>query len=220
MDQFEKHCSVKHLIHIIHILIHILTLVLVAELVSLNPSTFHFSVCSSTQSWSNNESDSPQARPKGSHSSAGSLSSSYNDSHNLGSYHPSVTCSQKRNSPLPPLFQKGQTLIGSPLPHANSTCPIPIVLINGCPEQSEISPRPSRIHPGSFKQKMSSSSSGTFSGISSSNKTSSESSLSSSSSLDSKSYHPCDQSAPALKNFFSMPRFLLTMKCMFTLTIK
>lgn len=157
-----------------------------ASVISTSPgSDTSYIIGSSTQSWSNNESDSPQARPKGSHSSAGSLSSSYNDSHNLGSYHPSVTCSQKRNSPLPPLFQKGQTLIGSPLPHANSTCPIPIVLINGCPEQSEISPRPSRIHPGSFKQKMSSSSSGTFSGISSSNKTSSESSLSSSSSLDS-----------------------------------
>ncbi|KAJ6660683.1 hypothetical protein lerEdw1_017680 [Lerista edwardsae] len=136
---------------------------------------------SSTQSLSNNESDAPQARPMGSHSSAGSLRSSYIDSHSSGCYYPSVTCSQKRGSPLPSSFQKGQTPIGSPLPHANSPCPIPIVLINGCLEQSETSAKHSKFPPGSFKQKMSSSSSG----ISGSNKTSSESSLSSSSSLDS-----------------------------------
>ncbi|XP_066485350.1 tensin-4 [Tiliqua scincoides] len=157
-----------------------------ASVLSTSPgSDTSYILGSNTQSWSNNEPESSQARPMGNHSSAGSLGSSYVDCHSSGSYYPSFTYSQKRNSPLPPPFQKGQTPIGSPLPHANSTCPIPIVLINGCPEQSENSPKQSRAPPGSFKQKMSSSSSGTFSGISSSNKTSSESSLSSSSSLDS-----------------------------------
>ncbi|XP_053120811.1 tensin-4 [Hemicordylus capensis] len=158
-----------------------------ASVLSTSPgSDTSYILGSSTQSLSNNESDIFQTRP-GSPSSIGSLNGSYVVSHNSGSYYPSVPCSHKGNSSLSPPLQKGQTPNGSPLTLTNAASPIPIVLINGCPapEQSEVSAKPSRVHPGSFKQKRPLHSSSTFSSISGSNKTSSESSLSSSSSLDS-----------------------------------
>ncbi|XP_042332992.1 tensin-4 [Sceloporus undulatus] len=142
---------------------------------------------SSTQSLSSNDADIPQSRSTQSPSSAGSLNGSFVGSSGSGSYYPGASCSHKENSSLPHPYQKGQTHGCSPSPIANSPPTIPIVLINGRPEDSEISHKSCRIHPGSFKLKMTQPGSGTFSSINHSNKSSSESSHSSSSSLDSYS---------------------------------
>ncbi|XP_028559849.2 tensin-4 [Podarcis muralis] len=159
-----------------------------ASLLSTSPgSDTSYILGSSSQSLSNNEPDTPQTRSTGSPSSVGSLNGSSLGSWSSGSYYPGVSCSQKGNSPLPQPFQKGQTHSCSPSPITSSPSPVPIVLINGRLEDSEMSSKLYRNHPGSFKQKMPPPSSGSFSGASSSNKTSSESSLSSSSSLDSYS---------------------------------
>ncbi|KAH0626847.1 hypothetical protein JD844_002101 [Phrynosoma platyrhinos] len=139
---------------------------------------------SSTQSLSSNDPDIPQIRPTQSPSSVGSLSGSFVGSSGSGSYYPGASCSHKGNSSLLHSYQKGQTHSCSPSPTANSPPTIPIVLINGHPEDSEISPKSCRIHPGSFKLKMTQPGSGMFSSINHSNKSSSESSHSSSSSLD------------------------------------
>ncbi|XP_061447154.1 tensin-4 isoform X2 [Rhineura floridana] len=159
-----------------------------ASLLSTSPgSDTSYILGSSSQSLSNNEPNTPQTGLTGSPSSIGSLNGSSIGSCSSGSHCPGVTCSQKGTASLPQLFQKGQTQSCSSSPVASSPSPIPIVLINGRLEDTGISPKPSRIHPGSFKQKMPPSSSGPFSGTGSSHKTSSESSFSSSSSLDSYS---------------------------------
>nr|XP_008111582.1 PREDICTED: tensin-4 [Anolis carolinensis] len=142
---------------------------------------------SSTQSLSSNEPEIPQIRSTGSPSSVGSLCGSPVSSIGSSCYYSGTSSPQKGNSSLPQLYQKGQVHGCSPSPTANSSPTIPIVLINGRPDDSEISPRSCRIHGGSFKLKMTQPSSGTFSSINRSNKSSSESSLSSSSSLDSYS---------------------------------
>nr|XP_020661540.1 tensin-4 [Pogona vitticeps] len=136
---------------------------------------------SSTQSLSNNDPETPQTRSTGSPPSVGSFSGSFS-----GSCNSSSSSSPRGNNSLPQQCQKGQNDNFSPSSVANLP-PIPIVLINGYPEESELSAIPFRVHPGSFKHKMHQPSSGTFSGVNRSNKTSSESSLSSSSSLDSYS---------------------------------
>ncbi|XP_062994883.1 tensin-4 isoform X2 [Elgaria multicarinata webbii] len=108
-----------------------------ASVLSTSPgSDTSYVLGSSTQSLSNNEPDTPQTRSTGSPSSLGSFNGSYAGSCSSGSYYPSATCSQKGNSSQPQLYQKGQTQSGSPSPIANSPSPIPIVLINGRPEES------------------------------------------------------------------------------------
>uniref|UniRef100_A0A8D0DLJ3 Tensin 4 n=1 Tax=Salvator merianae TaxID=96440 RepID=A0A8D0DLJ3_SALMN len=141
-----------------------------ASMLSTSPgSDTSYILGSSNQSLSNIEGGASHTRSTGSPSSIGSLNSSYVGSYNSGSYCPNVTCSQKGNSSLPQPIQNAQTQSLSP---ASTPPTVPIVLINGCLEDTGISHKVSKIHQGSFKQKASSSNPGVFSGAS---KTSSDS---------------------------------------------
>ncbi|XP_054849432.1 tensin-4 isoform X2 [Eublepharis macularius] len=151
-----------------------------ASVLSTSPgSDTSYILGSTTQLLPNNE---PETRSTGSLSSAGSLSGSSVGTHSSEAYYNSaVASSLKVNSTSLPTFQKAQTPPG-PLP---SPFPIPILLVNGCLEHSEMSAKPSKVHQGSFKQKMPPPTSGTVSGVGSASKTSSESSLTSLSSMES-----------------------------------
>ncbi|XP_060112441.1 tensin-4 [Heteronotia binoei] len=156
-----------------------------ASVLSTSPGSDTSYILGSTQSLPSNEPDTPPARSTGSHSSVGSMSGSSIGQQGLEAINSTVTSSLKVNSPLPPSFQKGQSPPAPLSPLANSTFPIPILLVNGCLERSEMSAKPSKVRQGSFKQKVSPPSSGTVSSVGSSSKTSSESSLTSLSSGES-----------------------------------
>ncbi|XP_077170970.1 tensin-4 isoform X2 [Paroedura picta] len=151
-----------------------------ASVMSTSPgSDTSYILGSSTQSLPTNELDTLQTRSTGSRSSVVPLNASGSEVFSSAGI-PSL----KVNSPLPPSFQKGQTP-PAPLSPANSVFPIPLLLVNGCLEYNEMPTKPSKVHQGSFRQKILPSSSGPVSGTGSSSKTSSESSLTSLSSGES-----------------------------------
>nr|XP_056719791.1 tensin-4 [Euleptes europaea] len=157
-----------------------------ASVLSTSPgSDTSYILGSSTQSVHSNEPDTPQTRSTGSLSSVGSLNGSSISAQGSEAFSSAVPSSPKVNSLLLPTFQKGQVSPGPLSPFANSTFPVPILLVNGCLEHRETSAKPSKLHQGSFKQKIPLPSSGTVSGIGSTSKTSSESSLASLSSGES-----------------------------------
>lgn len=141
---------------------------------------------------SNHESDTPLTRSIGSPSSVESLTGCYVTSNSPGSSYPRATCSQKENSPLTQPYQKGQTYTHSLSSVTNPPLPIPIVLINGLPEESETATQLSRGCSSSFKDKMPKTNSSSFSGVNGLKNSYSDNSGSSTSSLDGKLFHPYD----------------------------
>ncbi|XP_015278070.1 PREDICTED: tensin-4 isoform X2 [Gekko japonicus] len=156
-----------------------------ASVLSTSPGSDTSYILGSTQSLPSNEPDTPLTRSMGSHSSVGSMSASSIGTRGSEGFNSTVTSSPKVNSPVPPSFQKGHTPPAPLSPIANSAHPTPILLVNGCLEHGEMSAKPSKVHQGSFQQKIPPPSSGTVSGIGSPSKTSSESSLTSLSSGES-----------------------------------
>ncbi|XP_034271653.1 tensin-4 isoform X2 [Pantherophis guttatus] len=159
-----------------------------ASMLSTSPGsdTSYIFGSSSSQSLSNHESDTPLTRSIGSPSSVESLTGSYVTSNSPGSSYPRATCSQKQNSPLTQPYQKGQThtYTHSLSSVTNSPLPIPIVLINGLPEESVTATQLSRGCSSSFKDKMPKTNSSSFSGVNGLNNSYSDNSGSSTSSLD------------------------------------
>lgn len=147
---------------------------------------------SSSQSLSNHEFDTPLTRSIGSPSSVESLTGCYVTSNSPGSFFPRATCSQKENSPLTLPYQKGQThTYTHPLSSVtNPPLPIPIVLINGLPEECGTPTQLSRSCSSSFKDKMPKTNFSSFSGVNGLNNSYSDNSSSSTSSLDGKLFHP------------------------------
>ncbi|XP_070585250.1 tensin-4 [Erythrolamprus reginae] len=152
-----------------------------ASMLSTSPgsdTSYIFGSSSSRQSLSNHESDTPLTRSIGSPPSVESLTGCYVPPNSPGSYYPRATCSQKENSPLT-----------QPYPHSLSSIttppfPIPIVLINGLPEESETDAQLSRGCSSSFKNKMPKANSRSFSGVNGLNNSYSDNSSSSPSPLD------------------------------------
>uniref|UniRef100_A0A8C6Y6D1 Tensin 4 n=1 Tax=Naja naja TaxID=35670 RepID=A0A8C6Y6D1_NAJNA len=138
-----------------------------ASVLSTSPGSDTSYIFGSSQSLSNNESDTPLIRSIGSPSSVESLTGCYVTPNSSGSSYHRATCSQKENSPLTQPYQKGQTYTytHSPLSVTNPPLPIPIVLINGLPEESETAIKLSRGYSSSFKDKMTKTNSSSFSGV-------------------------------------------------------
>ncbi|XP_063156760.1 tensin-4 [Candoia aspera] len=153
-----------------------------ASVLSTSPGsdTSYILGSSSIQSLSNNEPDTPPTRSMGSPSSVESLTGP----HSTGSSYPRAACSQKENFPLTQPNQKGPTHSYSSSPVTNSLLPIPILLINGHLEDSEMATQFSRGCSSSFKHKMPQANSSTFSGVNGFSNSYSESSSFSTSSLD------------------------------------
>uniref|UniRef100_A0A8C7E4K7 Tensin 4 n=1 Tax=Naja naja TaxID=35670 RepID=A0A8C7E4K7_NAJNA len=157
-----------------------------ASVLSTSPGSDTSYIFGSSQSLSNNESDTPLIRSIGSPSSVESLTGCYVTPNSSGSSYHRATCSQKENSPLTQPYQKGQTYTytHSPLSVTNPPLPIPIVLINGLPEESETAIKLSRGYSSSFKDKMTKTNSSSFSGVNGLNNSYSDNSSSSTSSLE------------------------------------
>uniref|UniRef100_A0A8C5SJT6 SH2 domain-containing protein n=1 Tax=Laticauda laticaudata TaxID=8630 RepID=A0A8C5SJT6_LATLA len=159
-----------------------------ASVLSTSPGsdTSYIFGSSSSQSLSNHEPDTPLTRSIGSPSSVESLTGCYVASNSSGSSYHRSTCSQKENSPLTQPYQKGQTdtYTHSLLSVTNPPLPIPIVLINGLPEENETAIKLSRVYSSSFKDKMPKTNSSRFSGVNDLNNSCSDNSSFSTSSLE------------------------------------
>ncbi|XP_026577816.1 tensin-4 isoform X3 [Pseudonaja textilis] len=159
-----------------------------ASVLSTSPGsdTSYIFGSSSSQSLSNHEPDTPLTRSIGSPSSVESLTGCYAPSNSSGSSYHRATCSQKENSSLTQPYQKGQTgtYTHSLLSVTNPPLPIPIVLINGLPEENETAIKLSRGHSSSFKDKMPRTNSSSFSGVNDLNNSYSDNSSFSTSSLE------------------------------------
>ncbi|ETE70216.1 Tensin-4 [Ophiophagus hannah] len=159
-----------------------------ASVLSTSPGsdTSYIFGSSSSQSLSNNESDTPLTRSIGSPSSVESLTGCYVTPNSSGSSYHRATCSQKENSPLTQPYQKEQphTYTHSLLSVTNPPLPIPIVLINGLPEETEAAIKLSRGYSSSFKDKIPKTNSSSFSGVNGLNNSYSDNSSSSTASLE------------------------------------